>query len=180
MGRMKVIVASTKAVKINAAAAGFAAMFPEERWEVSGCETSSGIAEQPMTSDETLLGARNRARNAKDAVPDADFWVGLEGGIEDTKDGMIERAWMAVIAKDGLEGIGSTGTFMIPPPIAARIRAGETLGEASDAVFAAADLRSKNGAVGMLTGDAIHRTSYYEHAMILALIPFKNRSLFRQ
>ena len=34
-----------------------------------------------------------------------------------------------------------------------------------------------NGAVGILTADVIDRTHYYEHAVILALVPFKNTAL---
>ncbi len=34
----------------------------------------------PMSDAETLMGATNRANNAKKEVPDADYWVGLEGG----------------------------------------------------------------------------------------------------
>jgi non-canonical (house-cleaning) NTP pyrophosphatase len=34
------------------------------------------------------------------------------------------------------------------------------------------------GAVGILTGDVLTRTTYYEPAIILALIPFKNPELY--
>ena len=34
------------------------------------------------------------------------------------------------------------------------------------------------GAVGILTGNVIERVSLYEHAVILALVPFKNQALY--
>jgi len=175
---MNVVVASANPTKIEAAARGFRAMFPNEQWTVEGVALPSGVAEQPMTDDETIRGARNRAAGARTARPDADFWVGMEGGIEDTADGMMERAWMAVIGKDGREGLGSSGTFVLPRAMAELIRAGKDLGDACDIVFAGTDCRKSNGAVGLLTGDAMQRAALYEHGMILALIPFKHCTLF--
>ena len=44
----------------------------------------SGVSDQPRSEQETLEGARNRARSAARGYPHADYWVGIEGGIEDT------------------------------------------------------------------------------------------------
>ena len=82
---MKVIVASKNPVKINCAEIGFSQMFPDEMFEVEGLATSSGVSDQPVTNEETLTGAKNRASNAKEEIKEADFWVGIEGGIERPK-----------------------------------------------------------------------------------------------
>lgn len=49
--------------------------------EVVGMETDSGVGEQPMGMEMTILGASNRARACKG---DADFGVGIEGGLIET------------------------------------------------------------------------------------------------
>ena len=178
MGRMKVVVASTNAAKIEAAKLGFASAFPGQPFEFEGVKTASGVSEQPLTDGETKRGARNRAANARALRPDADFWVGMEGGVEETPEGLAERAWMAVIGKDGREGLGSSGTFYLPPAIAAIIRAGKDLGDACDEVFAGTDCRQDNGAVGLLTKDAVKRAELYRHGLVFALIPFQHPDLF--
>jgi non-canonical (house-cleaning) NTP pyrophosphatase len=54
------------------------------------------------------------------------------------------------------------------------------LGEADDIVFGRSNSKQDNGAVGLLTDNVIDRAQLYEHAMILALIPFKNELLYAQ
>ena len=57
---------------------------------------------------------------------------------------------------------------------------GVELGEATDTVFARVNSKHHDGTVGILTGGLIGRSEYYQHALILALIPFlpHNRPLF--
>ncbi|WP_250845087.1 DUF84 family protein, partial [Escherichia coli] len=38
--------------------------------------------EQPFGSEETRAGARNREANARRLLPEADFWVAIEAGID--------------------------------------------------------------------------------------------------
>ncbi len=78
----KVIVASQNPVKITATKQGFEKMFPNETFEIKGVSVSSGVSDQPRNDEETFNGTLNRANNASQVEPDADFWVGLEGGIE--------------------------------------------------------------------------------------------------
>jgi non-canonical (house-cleaning) NTP pyrophosphatase len=53
------------------------------------------------------------------------------------------------------------------------------LGEADDLVFGRSNSKQANGAVGLLTDDAVTRTTYYVPAVIFALIPFKNAELYK-
>ncbi len=41
----------------------------------------SDVADQPLSDEETLEGAINRVENAKTAYPNADLWMGIEGGV---------------------------------------------------------------------------------------------------
>lgn len=172
----RIIVASKNPVKIQAALQGFQQMFPQTEFSAEGLSVPSGVADQPMTSDETLHGARNRAEGARQVLPDADYWVGIEGGVDETAHGMEVFAWVVVL--DGTRtGESKTGTFFLPDEIVTLIRQGVELGDADDRVFGRENSKQGNGAVGILTGDIIHRTSYYVHAVVLALIPFKNTTL---
>ncbi len=175
---MKTIcVASNNPVKIQAVLDGFRFIFPKEDWQVSSIEVPSGVSHQPMTDAETLTGATNRARNAQKAQPTADYWTGIEGGVEDLKGEMLAFAWVAVISAT-LTGHARSGSFMIPPLVAKLVREGKELGTADDIVFGRENSKQKNGAIGLLTDDAIDRKALYEHAVVLALVPFKNPRLY--
>ena len=173
-----IIVASTNPVKIAAIRNGFSKMFPDTTFALKGISVSSCVSHQPMTNAETEKGAVSRVQNAKIACPDADFWVGIEGGVEDDDGQMHAFAWVVVASKKGLVGKGKTGAFILPLKVALLIRQGKELGEADDIVFGQSNSKQKMGAVGLLTNNIIDRTAYYTHAVILALIRFKNEKYF--
>jgi inosine/xanthosine triphosphatase len=175
-----VIVASTNPVKITSVKNGFSKMFPGKKLKVEGVSVSSGVSHQPMTNSETEKGAMTRVKNARIARPDADYWVGIEGGVEEDTRQLVAFAWIIVESKEREVGKGRTGTFVLPPVIARLIKEGKELGEADDIVFGLTNSKQKNGAVGLLTGNVIDRTEYYTHAVILALIRFKNPKIFHK
>lgn len=174
----KIIVASKNPVKIAAALNGFKRMFPDEEFEIKGIDATSSVRDQPMSNDETYEGARNRANNAQALQPHADYWVGLEGGIEDTGDDMRAFAWMVIIGSDNRVGKGKTGIFFLPGEVASLIRGGMELGEADDIVFSRSNSKQAGGAIGLLTDDVIDREAYYTEAIIFALVPFKHPEFY--
>jgi len=174
----KVIVVSTNPVKIEAAQIGFAKMFPNENFDVQGISAPSEVSDQPMSSNETLMGARNRAENVSKLATEADYWIGIEGGIEDTNEELEVFAWVVVKGRDGNIGKGKTGSFFLPQKITELVRQGVELGEADDIVLGRTNSKQANGAIGILTDDVLTRTTYYEPAVIMALIPFKNETLY--
>ncbi|MBN2046869.1 MAG: inosine/xanthosine triphosphatase [Anaerolineaceae bacterium] len=172
----RVIVASLNPVKIAAARHAFIQCFGEEM-DVTGCSVDSGVNDQPMSNEETLQGALTRMNGARAQHPDADFWVGIEGGIHDEYGGMSSFAWVTIRSGNRI-GKGRSGTFFVPPPVAQLVREGKELGEADDIVFNRSNSKQENGAVGILTNNLIDRTQLYEHAILLAMIPFLQPELY--
>lgn len=173
----KVIIASKNPVKIQAVRNGFEEMLPNQEFEFSGVSVSSDVPDQPMSNEETLRGAKNRADNASGNIPNADFYIGIEGGIEQVEGEMQAFAWV-VVKSSGIYGKSRTGTFLLPKQVVDLIKEGKELGEADDIVFDRTNSKQKSGAVGILTGDVIDRTAYYTQAVILSLIPFRNDDLY--
>ena len=171
-----IVVASTNPVKIESARQGFAQVFPDTVLQVMGANVESGVGDQPMTDAATQIGARNRSRNAQATHPEADFWVGIEGGIEDIDGALHAFAWIVARSADR-QGRGRTGTFILPNEVAELVRQGMELGDADDVVFRRQNSKQQNGSVGILTGDLIDRIGFYVPAVILALIPFMNPDL---
>ena len=175
---MKIVIASKNPVKINATLNGFKKMFPEMSFEIEGVSVPSNVSEQPRSDIETFTGAINRADNASKEIMDADFWIGIEGGIEEKQSDMEAFAWVVIKSNDGKYCKGRTGTFFLPSKVSELIKQGKELGEADDIVFGRSNSKQENGAVGILTGDAVDRTKYYTEAVVFACIPFKNKELY--
>jgi inosine/xanthosine triphosphatase len=174
---MNIIVASLNPVKIQATLLGFQRMFPGELIETRGISVVSGVSRQPLSDDETFQGAVTRARQATRLNPQADFWIGIEGGIQPIEKDISAFAWVFVCSKNQ-SGKGRSSAFFLPDKIAQLIRQGYELGDADDVVFGRQNSKQENGAVGLLTGDVIDRVALYEQAVIMALIPFKNPNLY--
>ena len=172
----KIIVASKNPVKINASREAFKLIFPNQEFEIEGVAADSGVSNQPK-GDETYLGALNRVNNLlKDYK--ADFFVGIEGGIEDVNDEVSVFAWAVVKDVSGKLGKGKSGTFMLPAKVAELINQGKELGEAADLVFHRHNVKQGDGTIGILTRNIIDRTKYYVEAVIYALIPHINQDLY--
>ena len=172
-----VIIASKNPVKINAVKIGFNQTFPNNNFSFEGKSISSGVSDQPMNNQETILGATNRAQNAKVNFPNADFWVGIEGGIELMENEMMAFAWIVICSNEQI-GKGRSGTFFLPKKVTTLIQQGMELGEADDIVFGDSNSKQKSGAVGLLTNNIIDRTQLYVPAITFALIPFQNPQLY--
>lgn len=172
-----IAVASKNPVKLQAALDGFQRMFPRETFEVRAVKIPSVVSDQPMTDEETLEGADTRASLARDLMPEADYWVGIEGGVMDRGTHLSGFAWV-VILSEGRRGVGRSGEFFLPENLARLVRQGVELGEADDVVFSRNNSKQNNGAIGLLTGDVVDRVNLYIPAVVFALIPFKNPDLY--
>ncbi|MBT3690445.1 DUF84 family protein, partial [bacterium] len=171
----KVIIASKNPVKMKATKIGFEKIFPNEEFEYDSIATPD-VSEQPVSSKETMNNALSRVNSAEESFQNADYWVGIDGGIERMGQEMELFAWIIIKSKD-LVGKSKTGTFFLPKEVIKYIDDGKELGEATDIVFKQNNSKQNSATVGILTNDIIDRTKYYTEAIILALIPFKNKNL---
>lgn len=172
-----VIVASNNPVKIEVARLAFAAVFPDETFEVSGVQSQSGVPDQPM-EDETRQGALNRLAFVKKMHPDADYWSAQEGGLFRDGEHLAERAWIAMGDKEGTITEASTASFHIPIELGKLVLSGLELGDASDKFFSASNSKHGIGAIGYITDGVINRTQYYLPAAIIAVSQLKHKEWY--
>jgi inosine/xanthosine triphosphatase len=186
---MKVVVGSTNPVKVEAVAEGFVRYFPEV--EVTGVKVASGVAEQPRSEKETMMGARQRAYTALKQDPDAQYGVGLEGGVTEIdptspnwtglhggKGKMFECAWVCVVDRNGKEGLGGGLYFELPEKVAEKICAGGELGPVMDEMTGENNVKQKMGAIGIFTRGQLDRKQAYVHIVLSALIKFVSPEWF--
>lgn len=170
----KIVVASRNPAKLLAVEDAFKIQFSDEALEFVAVDVASGVSDQPMSDKETRTGACNRAISAKKAHPDAEFWVGLEGGIEAFDNQLMAFAWMAILGRDGSMGETRTVTLPLPPAVKTLVDGGLELGEANDRVFSTVNSKHKGGAFGLLTNGLYTREGVYTQALVIALVTFVN------
>ncbi|WP_162055854.1 inosine/xanthosine triphosphatase [Pontibacter pamirensis] len=172
-----IVVASANPVKINAALGGLQRMFPDVEFKAVPVSVPSGVGDQPMTDAETLEGAINRVQNACEANQNADFWIGIEGGVASIGGELAAFAWVVVRSKE-LLGKARSGAFFLPRAVTELVEQGIELGTADDMVFNHSNSKQKGGAIGILTDNVLDRKELYEQAVVLALVPFRNEQLY--
>jgi inosine/xanthosine triphosphatase len=173
---IKVAIASKNPVKIESARLAFTKIFPKESFDFHGFLASSNVSVQPLGEKETLTGAKNRVINLSKTIK-ADYYIGIEGGVKLVGKSMETFAWVVIKSKNKFSK-SRTASFYLPQKIIDLVDQGKELGEADDIIFNRKNSKQSNGSVGILTDDVVTRTSYYEQAVVMALIPFKNPDLY--
>lgn len=173
-------VGTTNKAKVESVRAAVNKCFPAQVHEVKSVNVDSGVSNQPMSADETTKGAMNRAQRAIEQISDADFGVGLEGGLELINGKWFECGWMCVIEKStGRIGLGSSARFemssVLMNPI---LNEKKELSEVIDSLTGETDVRSGLGAMGVLTAGHLGRAAAYEHGFLFALAPFLSDKKF--
>ncbi|QCS43750.1 inosine/xanthosine triphosphatase [Natrinema versiforme] len=165
---MELAVGSTNPVKVDAVERTL------ERYEptVTAVDVDSGVSEQPRSLEETVSGAENRARRAL-AATDADYGVGLEGGVArlGATPGLSLIMWGAVTDGDRLER-GGGPTLRLPDRVAERVSDGAELGPVMDDVLGTENVAEAEGAAGALTDGLTNRTRALGEAVASSFGPF--------
>ena len=140
----------------------------------------------PLTDWELMSGARQRALAVQDILRDqrleADLYVGLEGGFHSISvDGewhTFLRGW-AFVTDDTRGSFGMSPSIEVPETIVREVIQGRReLGDVIDDVAGVRDVRSRQGAWGILSRDLLTRSMSFEAALIAAFAPFYNPDLY--
>ena len=169
----QVVVATTNPAKIQAILAAFDQIFGEGSCHIDAISVDTGVPEQPFGSPQTRTGARNRVANARQARPDADFWVAIEAGIDEG----ATFSWVVIESREQ-RGESRSATLPLPEVILEQVQAGEALGPVMSKHTGIDKIGNKEGAIGVFTAGVLTRSSVYHQAVVLALSPFHN-ALYR-
>lgn len=140
----------------------------------------------PLTDWQLMQGARERALAVRDVLRrqrlEAEIYVGLEGGFHSIS---IEGEWHTFLrgwayATDGRKGsFGASPSITVPDELAKSVIEGRReLGWVIDEVAGRRDVRSREGAWGVLSRDLVTRSMSFELALIAAFAPFYNAELY--
>ncbi|MEA3320816.1 MAG: DUF84 family protein [Bacillota bacterium] len=167
---MKVVVGSRNPAKYEAVQGAIREL--EMEVETISLEVESGVSKQPMTDQETIEGALHRARGALKEIEDADFAIGLEGGVVLGSTPSLEVMvcnWGALVAKDGKEYIAGGARIPLPDAFKEEILAGKELGDIMDEYCQRKDIRKHEGALGIFTDGVVSRKEMFQHVSKLLI-----------
>ncbi|ORX82957.1 Maf/Ham1 [Basidiobolus meristosporus CBS 931.73] len=170
---LHVAVGSKNPTKVNAAKRVLQHYFPDKNIHVHMLSVPSGVADQPMSDEETILGAKNRAKAAMEmSEADCTYAIGIEGGVCEMGGDYFQTGWAAVVDKKGDIGVGSGGRFQISNKIIAQLKSGREMGPVMDELSGIDDVRSTLGVIGIYTKGALDRSDSNTEALYLAFAKF--------
>ncbi len=137
----------------------------EYEYSIIGCETDSGVSNQPKTDEEAIEGATNRARNIHKK---GEISIGLEAGVTLHNQKLFLTNWGALIDENDQLYIAG-GTRIELPDILKKALLEEKM-ELSDAMekyFGVIDAKHHDGAIGYFTKNMITRNDIFTHIVKL-------------
>jgi inosine/xanthosine triphosphatase len=187
---MKIALGSDRAAKVLAVRACLARISTlDDRWRDAGIIARAvelNAPPMPLTDEQLMRGARERARAVRELLlkegTSAELYIGLEGGFHSFEfDGewrTFLRGW-ACVTDGERESFGMSPSVIVPDSIARRVIEGKReLSEVIDEVVGEHDVRSRQGAWGVLSRGLLTRAMSFEAALIAALAPFYNEKLY--
>lgn len=125
-------------------------------------------------------GALNRAKAALAKVPQADYGVGIEGGLHQYKHGWFEQSLVVIVNRKHEAGVGSSGGLVLPDTVMKRIQAGKTLEEAVDELFGTNKIGQGIGMFGIFTKGVVTRAEGVKHGVAFALARFLHEDVYKK
>lgn len=177
---MKIAVGSNNPAKLQAVQEAFEMLFPDSEIECLGATVTSGVSDQPMSDEETMRGAQNRAMQAMKAIENAVFGIGLEGGLNRVHDTWFTGTFASVVAKDGLVGFGISPRVPAPKELITKVQEGFNLSDAVHEVLGISDIGKKEGLLGYMTNGVITRASASRDAIIGAMAEIRQQEVAQQ
>jgi len=204
MNKITIAVGSKRGPKLNAVTEALrsfsAALAPDAQFEVVGVEVESGVSHTPLSRDELMRGARQRAEALMETASQSgaawQYFVGLEGGLDVVHEALVEvprhsglqqnghrrvflESWAYV--SDSVRGhYGRSGSIEIPEALAHEVlENGVELAVAIDRFAGAVGIRDAQGAWGVLSSNFITRQEAFRVAVLAAFAPFYNKKMYR-
>jgi len=191
-GKILIAVGSTRKPKLGAVRDALDSigplLAPDQQVEVVGVEVESGVGHTPISRNELMQGARQRAeavsKLARQFGEPWNFFVGLEGGLDVIRENGQRRVFLESWAyvSDGSNGFfGRSGSIQVAEAIAEQVvDRGMELSVAIDHFAGEVGIRDAQGAWGVLSGNLVTRQDSFRIAVITAFAPFYNARMYRR
>lgn len=179
---MVIAIGSTNQVKVQALEEVLKG-YPFIPSQIVALNVPSGISEQPMSLEETIQGAKNRAKNVFESCSQCSYGFGIESGLKQVtgpKTGFMECTTCCIYNGHDYY-FGQSCAFELPSQIVDLIVNNNL--DLAQACFQAGltqnpKLGAAEGIIGVLTKGRINRKEYTKQAIITALIQIENPEIY--
>lgn len=166
---MVVVLASQNRAKVSAVTRYLDVHLPSAR--LICVNVVSGISPTPFSNEECLRGAHNRILVARQIQPDADLYIGAEGGVFRVGPHLMLGGWVIIQDTCGVEYIGSSCFVRLPESISEKVSPQRRLSDLIEpALFGIGDDTDLDeiGTNGVVTGGVYTRVMEFEDALRVA------------
>jgi len=170
MEKLIVAVGSARRPKLDAVREALDLIVPRfhgaAQFEIAAVDVPSGVRHTPLSREETMAGARQRAeavaRIGRERREPWKYFIGLEGGLDLVHQSgsrwVFLENWAYVADALGRGAFGQSGAVLLPVPLVQQVvDRGVELAEAIDDFAQGQGIRDAQGAWGVLTRDIVTR-----------------------
>ncbi|HXX18469.1 MAG TPA: inosine/xanthosine triphosphatase [Candidatus Acidoferrum sp.] len=170
MEKLIVAVGSARRPKLDAVREALDLIVPRfhgaAQFEIAAVDVPSGVRHTPLSREETMAGARQRAeavaRIGRERREPWQYFIGLEGGLDLVHQSgsrwVFLENWAYVADASGRGAFGQSGAVLLPEPLVQQVvDRGVELAEAIDDFAQGQGIRDAQGAWGVLTRDIVTR-----------------------
>ena len=180
--RMQVAIGSTNPAKMKGTRLAFSRTLRVGPVVLKGVDTTALVRSQPLTLDETVEGAQERAVFALESAR-PDFGVGVEAGLvglgDAWRDQFLNVQIAAVVDRAGHLSFGCSSGFPIPSMLVAKLKERhEELDRYTHELVGVAKVKEEHGIVYHLSRKRLSRVEMTEQCVSMALIPWLNRKVY--
>lgn len=148
----KVSVGSTNPIKIKAVKNAF----NDENLQIIPCQASSNVPQQPLSNEETLQGAMNRARDCLEKT-DSTLGIGLEAGIVFINEHAYLCHWGAIVDRYHNTFFSNGPLILLPKEFIQPLLEGQILEDIMHKAKGIEKLGTKQGAISIFTQNYLNR-----------------------
>jgi non-canonical (house-cleaning) NTP pyrophosphatase len=150
--------------------------FAGEEIEIIPLKVSSGISDMPLSLEENMAWAKNRAENARKELKDADFYIWMEWGTTIIGDKAYLFWVVYILSKDWEGHFWFSGKMEVPKIYMKRLYEDrEKLHIIEEDLHWMKDLSNKNGSFWLWSDDTLTRKDQFLIAFKSAIPPFFNK-----
>lgn len=166
---MKIVLGSANKAKLKAVESCF------PRNKILTVNVDSGVADQPLSDEETRKGAINRAISAQKLHEQA-IGIGLEGGVMFIESKPFLCNWGAMVTVNGHLYTAAGARISLPTQFSSKLKARHELSDLMDEYVNKKGIRNHEGAIGIFTNGEILRNDMFTHVVKL----LKGQALYKE
>ena len=171
----KVAIGTKNPIKIEAIKEALAEIYKNSKdYEILFDSSESKVHKLPKSDKECIVGARNRSLDMLSKFQDADYGVGIEGGLDINDQGVFLCTWIIITSKFGKEAVACSPKILLPKKASKLVFEGKRMSEIMQLYVDDKDIKIKVGADGVLTSNLITRKTSTKVAFIYAFAKFMN------